>query len=225
MKRYCNQCKNKDNEGIYQVSDYFWICENCNRARKEQYRNWQTLRDWNNKPTVDNLDEAVNYFNFLQSDREFHSIHKIKTISGDRGPICHVVLIVWKGLDPLGSPWSRNFVYHVCYNREYLAGYAAARFFERPGKNNFSVNWQSVHSKIVDDAMATLEDGVRIVIVMKSKAVHYIAPRKIWEWARDWECEHILPRESEPTDSIPVTKTEDYDPFYVPRLQESNKTV
>jgi hypothetical protein len=124
-------------------------------------------------------------------------------------------------------PWSRGFVYYVCYNREYLAGYAAARFFERPGKNNFAVNWQSVHSKIVDDAMGAVADGVRIVIIMRSKAIHYLEPKVVWEWARDWECEHILPRESEPTDSIPVTKTESYDPFYVTRqeLQESSKTV
>jgi len=227
MKRYCNQCKNKNNEGIYQLADFYWICENCNRARKEQYRNWNTILDWYNKQTVDSLDEACNFFNFMQKHRDFASIHKIDTIPGFKGPICHIIEVVWRGLDPLQSPWTRHFYYFVCYNREYLAGYAASRFFERPGKNNFSVNWQSVHSKIIDDALQYHGDGVRIAIVMKNKTVYYVKPQLIREWANDWECEHILPRETEPTCSIPITKLETTDPFFIRRkeLQESNKTV
>ena len=183
--------------------------------------------NWENKQTVESLDEAVNYFNFLQADRDFASIHKISTIPGYKGPISHLVEIVWKGLDSFQTPWTRYFYYFVCYNREYLPGHVATHFFERPPKSYTQTYWQSVHSKIIADALAIKGDGVRIVIIMKNKNIHYIDPAIIRKWADEWECEHILPRETEPTCSIPVTKLEQTDPYFTRSkvLQESSKTV
>lgn len=224
MKRYCNQCHKKDAEGIYQLSDYFWICENCNKARKDQYLNWRTLRDWNNKATVDNLDEALNYFTFLQKDRLFSKFEKTFSIAGSKGVICHQTYMVVKDVDPLGLPRTRYYDYFVCYNREYLAGHAAANFFERPSKRYQGEKWQSLHSKVIDFALEE-RGNVMIVIVMKDKTVWYVDPAVIRKWANEYECEHQLPREWELTCSIPVSKLERDDPFYVPRLQESNKTV
>ena len=230
-KHYCSEksCKSRGNSKIatHQLSDYFWQCENCYQARKQELYNRslnQRLLDWDSKQTVDSLDEALNYFSFLQKGRKFDGFEKLYTIHGYKGPICHVCNIFLGSNDPLGMPWPRNYTYFVCYNREYLQGYAAANFFERPPKHYSSQLWQSVHSKIVN-AASEINHYVRIVIIMKSKQIHYVDPYVLRKWANEYECEHQLARESEPTCSIPITKLESYDPFFmsVSTLQESSK--
>lgn len=217
--RNCNQCKRKDSVAVYQLSDYYWICEDCNQANKAHHRNWQTIQDWDTRESINSLDEALNYFNFLQKGRLFSEFAKTFTISGSKGPICHQTYMVVKDVDPLLLPRTRYYDYFVCYNREYLAGYAAARFFERPSKRYQSEDWQSLHSKVIEKAIQETPGNVRIVIVMRTKKVLYVDPLVIRKWADEWECEHKLQREWELTCSIPVSKLETKDPFFIPRLE------
>ena len=230
MPRFCNQCKRNNSVGIYQLSDYFWICEECNLQNKATYRNWHTILDWDNKETVDNLDEAVNYFNFLQSKRLFNYFSKIQTIYGDKGAICHETSMQVQDIDPLGIERNRIFTYFICYNREYLKGFKAAHAFERPSKKYHGYDWQTVHSTIIDKALQRQQQGdksygVRIVIIMRSKKVWYVDPKVIRGWADNYECERIPPRETMLECSIPIIKLEAEDIFFIPRQEQEETTI
>ena len=227
MQRFCSQCKRRDSLGVYQLSDYYWICEQCNQQNKTQYRNLHTILDWDNKQTVNSIDEALNYFNFLQSGRLFNYFGKLRSIPGDKGIICHETAMQVTDTDPLGLERIRTYYYYVCYNREYLKGFKAAKAFERPSKKYHGYDWQTVHSQIVAQALQKQNspdiEAVRIVIVMKSKAVWYVDPKVIRGWADNYECERIPFGETMYECSIPVVKLENYDHFFIPRQEEEQR--
>lgn len=220
-KPLCNekQCRSKGTQrlGTHHISDYFWQCDNCYQLRKETWRLNHTLLDWDYIPQVNSLDEALNYFTFLQKDRKYGAFEKTETIQGDLGNIAHICGIRTDELDPFRNYWPKYYYYLICYNREFLTGYAAMNFFERVSKSYSSVNWQSVHSKILKRAieLSQKSHGCRIVIIMKSKQVYYVNPIILKTFSYELETEHKLPRESETTCSIPVTKLESTDPYFI----------
>jgi len=217
--RLCNetkcQSKGNDRNGIHQLSDYHWVCDKCYQARLQASRLIHSLLDWSNKNTVNNLDEAVNYFTWLQGGRNWKSLFRYRSIQGHKGNICHIVELTTEELDSFQNLWPKKYAYYICYNREYLPGYKALHAFERPSKSYGNKDWQTVHSKIIADAIANYKkyQGVRIVVIMQSKNMWYIDPLLIRKWADEYECERIPPGEIELECSIPVTKLEDYDVF------------
>ena len=221
-KRYlCNEptCQSygEDKIATHQLSDYFWMCEQCYQARMSAWRNTHTLLRWNDINEINSLDEAMNYFVYINKGRKYGAFDKIKSIPGARGDICHIIGIRVDDLDPFKNYWPKYYYYLICYNREYLAGHTALHFFERVPKHYSSLNWQSFHSKILDDALAYVRSsqGVRIVVIMKSKKVFYCNPQVLEKFSYEYETEHKLPREIDMTCSIPITKLEDKDPFFI----------
>lgn len=218
---FCNEpsCQSRDEAKIatHQLSDYFWMCDTCYQARMSAWRNTHTLLKWNTIDEINSLDEAMNYFAYLQKGRKYGALDKIKTIPGARGPICHVIGVRVDDFDPFHNYWPKYYYYLVCYNREYLRGQAALNFFERVPKHYSSSYWQSFHSKILDAALGYVKSsqGVRMVVVMKSKKVHYCNPQVLEKWSYEYETEHKLPHEIDMTCSIPVTKLEEQDNFFI----------
>jgi len=203
---------------IHQISDYFWLCANCYKQRQDEQarrRLDRTLLDWSHKESVDNVDEAINYFAWLQADRKYDSFFKMRAIEGSYGIICQVVEIKTTELDPFKTPWEKLYGYYVCYNREYLPGYKAISAFERVPRHYGSGLWQTFHWHIVTDAVKNWKRyyGLRIVLVNASKRVYYIDPVLLHKWATEYECQRYPPGENLLECSIPISKLETRDPF------------
>jgi hypothetical protein len=220
-KPLCSErnCKSKGEArlGIHQLSDFFWQCDNCYQERKQMWQLTHRLIDWDYRQTINNLDEALNYFAFLQKGRKYGAFIKTGSIQGSAGNIAHICSIRTDELDPFRNYWPKYYNYIVCYNRAFLVGHAAIRFFERVPKHFASVDWQSVHSKILEQALELRKKvhGCRIVIVMQSKEVFYVNPQILDKFSFEYETYHTLPREWEATTSIPITKLEREDPFFI----------
>lgn len=220
-KHWCNEptCTSYGENKIatHQLSDYFWMCNTCYQARMSNWRNTHTLLRWNTIDEINSLDEAMNYFAYLQKGRKYATFERVKILPGQRGPICHLLGIRVDDYDPFRNYWPKYYYYLLCYNREYLTGRAALNFFERVPQHYASSNWQSFHSKILDEALYHVKSsqGVRIVVIMKSKQVWYCNPQVLEKFSYEYETEHQLPRELDLTCSIPVTKLENYDPFFI----------
>ena len=220
-KHWCNEpnCQSygEDKIATHQLSDYFWMCDRCYQARMSAWRNTHTLLRWNNIDEINSLDEAMNYFAYINKGRKYGAFEKLKTIDGAKGAICHVIAVRVDDQDPFHNYWPKYYYYLVCYNREYLAGHQACSFFERVPQTYSTVPWQSFHSKILDEALGYVKSshGVRIVVIMKSKRVLYCNPQILEKWSYEYETEHQLPREIDQTCSIPITKLEESDQFFI----------